>query len=99
MRIITLNLNGIRSAWNKGLLESVLHSGDGRSPETAWVAISIREEYSTLSALGFVVQRQALVNGDIDEMSVEKNGTTDTLYFNAAASLRRMRRRFGEDVR
>src|SRR5215831_8626067 len=37
--------------WFRGLVDSVLTSGDGRTPQTAFVVISIAEEYSILRVL------------------------------------------------
>lgn len=68
-----------------GLVRSVLGSGDGKSPETAFVAIE--EEYSVLAALSLTLVRQALVNhggSAFDRMEAKKRDSdqTVTLYFN-----------------
>jgi Domain of unknown function (DUF4919) len=69
------------------LIKSVLKSGDGKSPETAFVVIAIDEEYSLLSALALVRVRQALVNHggsafDRIEAKARDSDQTVTLYFN-----------------
>lgn len=68
-----------------GSVRSVLGSGDGKSPETAFVAIE--EEYSVLAALSLTLVRQALVNhggSAFDRMEAKKRDSdqTVTLYFN-----------------
>ena len=45
-----------------GLVKSVLGSGDGKSPETAFVVIGIDEEYAVMAALSLTLVRQALIN-------------------------------------
>jgi hypothetical protein len=45
-----------------GLLRSILQSGDGKTEKTAWVVVSIEEEYWTLAALGLRPDRQAYMN-------------------------------------
>ena len=37
----------------RGLINSIRNSGDGKSPEKAWVVINVHEEYVILRALGF----------------------------------------------
>lgn len=81
--------------WFNGLIESILASGDGKSAETAWVVISVFEEYSLMRALGMHPKRQALLDGGIDEMTVEIDGQPETtVYFDPAAHFRRMAKLF-----
>lgn len=77
-------------AWYKGLVESVLATGDGHSPETAWVVISPQEEYSILQALQVKLVQQRLLDGHIDAMTVEADAGTRTLYFNPEPHFRRL---------
>jgi hypothetical protein len=70
-----------------GLVKSVLGSGDGKSPETAFVVIGIDEEYSVMATLSLTLVRQALVNhggSAFDRMEVKKRDSDEivTLYFN-----------------
>ena len=58
-----------------GLVKSVLGSGDGKSPETAFVVIAIEEEYSVLATFSLTLVSQALVNlgaSAFDRMQVKK---------------------------
>lgn len=70
-----------------GLMKSVLKSGDGRSPETAFVVISIDEEYRAMEALSLTPVSQALVHqrgSTFDRFEAKKrdSGQPVTLYFN-----------------
>jgi hypothetical protein len=81
--------------WYRGLVESVLASGDGRTPETAFVVISVPEEYAVLRALDLRPVKQAL-QGGIDVFTVESGGGTGIIYFNPGAHFRRKARSLGE---
>ena len=71
--------------WYRGLVESVLATGDGHTPETAWVVISAQEEYSILQALHVELLEHHVVEGNIDAMTVEVEGETRTFYFEPGA--------------
>jgi hypothetical protein len=77
-------------AWHQGLVDSVLESGDGRTPETAWVVISIAEEYSILNVFGMQPMEQVLLDGGIEMMRVEAEGKTYVVHFDPAAHFRRL---------
>lgn len=71
----------------RGLIQSILNSGDGKSTEKAWVVINVQEEYVVLRFLGFMPSGQSLVHKDghsYDVMKVKKadDGTEQTFYFN-----------------
>ena len=87
----------VQMLWFDGLLDSILASGDGKTPQGAFVVISIAEEYATLGALRLQPTQQALVEGDIDAITARADdGSTHVLYFNPAAHFRRLRRELGE---
>lgn len=70
-----------------GLVDSIIQSGDGKSPETAMTVIEIREEYDVLDVLGFEQESQTLVekDGKRFDFLVAKNsetGETRDFYFN-----------------
>ena len=68
--------------WFQGLMASVLGSGDGESPETAFVVISVSEEYSVMRALQFDYKSQLLLDGGIDALTaVDAYGEAITVYF------------------
>jgi hypothetical protein len=71
----------------RGLIDSIRSSGDGKSPEKAWVVISVHEEYVVLRMMGFVPSQQSLLHKDghfYDEMKVKNPDTGEeaTYYFN-----------------
>jgi hypothetical protein len=71
----------------RGLINSIRNSGDGKSIETAWVVISVHEEYVLLRVLGFQPSEQNLVHKDSHSYDVMKvknaeDGTGQTFYFN-----------------
>jgi hypothetical protein len=70
-----------------GLVNSVLKSGDGKTPPTAFSVISINEEYKVLAALGLAPVTQSLVNAqgssfDRFDAKTKTAGDAVTLYFN-----------------
>ncbi len=48
----------------QAILDSILDSGDGNSPETAYVVINIVEEYAVLDHFGLRLTSQSLLNKD-----------------------------------
>lgn len=67
------------------LMQSILQSGDGLSPKTAFKVISISEEYAVLRAFGASVTQQGLLTGAVDELSCEFPGIGQTVrYFDAS---------------
>ena len=71
----------------KGLIDSILGSGDGMAPETAFIVIDTREEYIILNVLGFNTQKQSLIESNghrYDRMEVTdlKTNQKVELYFN-----------------
>ncbi|MGA3264420.1 MAG: DUF4919 domain-containing protein [Terracidiphilus sp.] len=71
----------------RGLIDSIRNSSDGKSPEKAWVVITVHEEYVLLRVLGFKPSEQSLMQKDghsYDVMKVKnaEDGTEQTFYFN-----------------
>ncbi len=69
------------------LLRSILDSGDGKSPETAYVVIATAEEYAVLNLLGLRAGEQSLIHANghsFDRLRAlgRDTGETVTLYFN-----------------
>jgi hypothetical protein len=81
--------------WRDGLLESILRTGDGKTEETAWVVISVAEEYSVLNALGLRRETQSLTTSGRDRIEAEVEGRVVTLYFFPDAHFRRLEKAFG----
>jgi len=70
-----------------GLIASILHSGDGKSPEHAFVVVLIEEEYLILDVLGIkgTGQSEMEANGhsyDVLDGVIAKTGGPTTVYFN-----------------
>ena len=71
----------------RGLAESLLHSGDGKSLETAYVVVTLNEENFVLSSLGIIPKAQSLVNksGHMYDLMQGTDGKTPGqkgVYFN-----------------
>lgn len=67
-----------------GLLNSIVKKGDGKTCETSWTVIQIKEEYFILEMLGAKLQKQSVDNdgGLCDKMVVKtEEGDTKTYYF------------------
>ena len=70
-----------------GLVNSILSSGDGKTPETAYLVISTHEEYITFRALGLGAGGQALVHLNEHSYDVQTSADPTTkaamkIYFN-----------------
>ncbi len=70
----------------KGLAQSELNSGDGKSPETAFHVVTLNEERFILTALGVNAPQQALIsaNGhsyDLMSGTYTKTGEPAGIYF------------------
>lgn len=84
-----------------GLLNSIYQSGDGQSPETAYIVISTKEEYNFLSWFNLQVNSQSLVAKDaysFDLMKVtDKNsGGKFEIYFNIELAFSLLRDTFSK---
>jgi uncharacterized protein DUF4919 len=71
----------------QGLIHSILDSGDGKTPETAYTVVTVHEEYVVLQVLGFRPAGQSVIskNGhSYDVLDVKKQDSKDSakLYFN-----------------
>jgi hypothetical protein len=58
-----------------------LRSGDGRSADSAYVTISIAEEYEVLSAFGLSAKSQSVVNGCDLFVVEDEDGEEHAIYF------------------
>jgi hypothetical protein len=78
-----------------GLLSSIQDSGDGMTPETAYVVISVSEEYTVLGAGGAQVTKQSLLQtarGPVDALEIVVNGERRTVYFDVSRLFAAMER-------
>lgn len=74
-------------AFMRGLIDAILGAGDGRSFETAWPVLDVREEYAILEAFELEGGRQALVEHDghwfdVHTFRDEGTGRERKVYFN-----------------
>jgi hypothetical protein len=82
-----------RAEWHlrfaRGLIGALLSSGDGRSPETAFKVIAVREEYELLRALSLQALQQRLIVHDeryYDVLTVrDVNGVQGEVFFEVTA--------------
>lgn len=90
----------IHKRWYQGLIQSVLKTGDGKTPETAWKTISIAEEYAVLQYFGLARGAQALVTHPVrvDKLTAKPiaGGEPVDLYFNPELYFARLARELGE---
>jgi hypothetical protein len=82
----------------RGLEKSILDSGDGKSPKTAYIAVRISEEYHVLRSLNLRLSMQSLVNADghaYDRMSAkDESGKEVVVYFQIDRVLAGLERQF-----
>lgn len=79
--------------WLEGLLHSLVSSGDGETPETAYVTISIAEEHDALYFFGLEIKSQALISGPVmcDLITATNDdGEEVLLYFRPDAHFSRL---------
>jgi hypothetical protein len=79
----------------QGLINAILRTGDGKSPQTAWEIISTQEESVVLQSLGLRTDGQSLITvGDHQYDKLEavdaKSQQKVTLYFNVDAPMARL---------
>jgi len=90
----------IHKRWYQGLIKSVLKTGDGKAPETAWKTISVAEEYAVLQYFGLMRGAQALVMHPVmvDKLTAKPiaGGDPVDLYFNPELHFARLARELGE---
>ncbi len=76
----------------RGYIDTLMSTGDGKSRETAFRVVSMREEYALVSLMQMKVERQALLQDDdrsFDQfhcMSLD-DGKSVTLYFDVTQML------------
>ena len=75
----------LHKRWYFGLLQSVMASGDGKTPATAWKTISVPEEYVVLMAMQLKPEKQWLLSSPmVDGIAARpvNGGDPVNLYFN-----------------
>ncbi|MBI5929007.1 MAG: DUF4919 domain-containing protein [Chloroflexi bacterium] len=84
------------------MLDAIWNHGDGKSFETAWHVVSVAEEYTLLSIMGYQMQRQDLMEQagrwyDVLTCTSRKNANTGpvTFYFDITDPFSYLNRTFG----
>jgi hypothetical protein len=85
-----------------GLVESILKSGDGKTPATAYKVITTTEEYAVFGVLGIEPGRQALITDKgikYDQMTGTHRETNKevTFYFDISKPLGWLEKNFKKD--
>lgn len=83
-----------------GLIDSIVHGGDGRGVRSAWTVYRVKEEYEILKVLGCTLQSQALRHVgnryyDVLEGSRVDGGGTLQVYFDVTELFGMEQRRRG----
>jgi len=70
-----------------GFIRSIMQSGDGKTPATAYRVLSTHEEYVILKVLGLVPEKQSLLEKDGHQYDLQKARNAETgeeheFYFN-----------------
>lgn len=81
--------------WFDGLMQSLVSSGDGTSPATAYVTVSVQEEYDAMYFFQVRPTSQRLISNPLcDEIHVvDGDGEQAVLYFNPAAHFNRLKQK------
>ncbi len=84
----------------KGIMNSIFRSGDGRTPESAFHVVAIREEYMVLDILEvrMLSQSLSLIGGhhyDVFEVDDPKSDKKRTIYFNVDPIIAAEKKMFG----
>ena len=79
-----------------GFVQSILHSGGGLTPKTAYKIISVDEEYFLVQRLGGEILEQSLIDGTLDRLECKfADGATKQLYFDASIPINVMKAQMG----
>jgi hypothetical protein len=74
-------------AWATGLLRAILATGDGRGFDTAWIVLSVAEEYTIVRVMRMSVEMQRLVQHEGHWFDILRGRRSDSpdiveLHFN-----------------
>jgi tetratricopeptide (TPR) repeat protein len=81
------------------LTRAILASGDGKSAQTAYIVVSVPDEYMILGMNGYQLKQQALLSEKghwFDTMTCTRDGgATDTIWFNIDKPYSQLGKAFG----
>lgn len=85
----------------RGLLESILNTGNGNTPETAYIVIDTREEYSFLNWFDLSSGGQELIGKeghsfDLLKTTEKESGEKFDIYFNIDVPMQYLNREFSK---
>lgn len=83
--------------WYRGLIASVLASGDGSTPARAMQVVALREEHFVIRDRGATVRRQEVVevgDGTYHKVELERAGEVQTLYFDISIPFKQLENAF-----
>ncbi|QSX33533.1 DUF4919 domain-containing protein [Shewanella avicenniae] len=84
--------------WFEGLMQSLVASGDGSTPQTAYVTVSVQEEYDAMYFFQVRPTQQRLIRDPLcDEVQVvDSKGDEMVLYFNPSAHFNRLSKKHAQ---
>lgn len=79
----------------KGILDAILSSGDGDTPETAFHVTNIEHEYEIINRLGLIIESDSLCDENIEYLKVKENSSGERgFYFNFEACSKVYRKKY-----
>lgn len=79
----------------KGILDAILSSGDGDTPETAFHVTNIEHEYEIINRLGLHIESDSLCGENIEYLKVKENSSGERgFYFNFEACNKVYRKKY-----
>ncbi len=89
---LTYNLWDIKQ---KGILDAILSSGDGDTPETAFHITNIEHEYEIINRLGLHIEADSICDENIEYLKVKENSSGERgFYFNFEACNKVYRKKY-----
>ncbi|MCH5328760.1 MAG: DUF4919 domain-containing protein [Coprobacter sp.] len=93
-------MNNTAAIWEyklRSIVNAILSTGDGKSPQTAWYVIYPTHEYDVVNRQGFTGAKYNFVEPSFDYLEVEKNPlNVKGYYFNVSRILQEYDRKYKE---
>lgn len=65
----------------KGIIDAIISTGDGETPESAFHVIDLEHEYEVLQRLGLTVEADSIVSDKIEYLKVRENAENERGFF------------------
>lgn len=79
----------------QGLIDAILSTGDGESPESAWYVIQPAHEYDIVNRLGLTATQYSFIKPHLDYLEIKENPfKIKGYYFNAQRMIEEYNRKF-----